>query len=43
MRNLRAADHGLYDRMIGIRIPVGAWNFSLRHRVQTGCGAYPDS
>jgi hypothetical protein len=29
--------------MIGVRFPVGAGNFSLRHRVQTGSGTYPAS
>jgi hypothetical protein len=38
-----ATDHGLDDRMIGVRIPVWAGNFSLRHRVQTGSGAHPAS
>jgi hypothetical protein len=33
----------LDDRMIGIRLPVGAGNFSLRHHVQTGSGAHPAS
>jgi hypothetical protein len=27
--------------MIGVRIPVGAGNFSLRFRVQTGSGDHP--
>jgi hypothetical protein len=35
--------YGLDDRMIGVRFPVGAGNFSLRHNVQTGSGAYPAS
>jgi hypothetical protein len=38
-----AADYGLDDRMIGVRIPVGAGNFSLHHRVQNGSGAHPAS
>jgi len=29
--------------MIGVRFPVRAGNFSLRHRVQTGSGAQPPS
>jgi hypothetical protein len=37
------ADYGLDDRMIGVRIPVGAGSFSLRHRVQNGFGAHPAS
>jgi hypothetical protein len=36
-------DYGLDDRMIGIRVPAGAGNFSLRHRVQTDSGAHPVS
>jgi hypothetical protein len=36
-----ATGYGLDDRMIGVRFPVGAGNFSLRHRVQTGSGAHP--
>jgi hypothetical protein len=35
--------YGLDDRMIGVRFPVRAGNFSLRHRVQTGSGAQPPS
>jgi hypothetical protein len=31
-----ATDYGMDDRMTGDRIPAGAVNFSLRHRVQTG-------
>jgi hypothetical protein len=31
------------DRMIGVRFPAGAGNFSLRHRVQTGSGVQPAS
>jgi hypothetical protein len=27
--------------MIGVKIPAGAGNFSIRHRVQTGSGAHP--
>jgi hypothetical protein len=33
-----ATQYGLDDRMIGVRFPEGAGNFSLRHRVQTGSG-----
>jgi hypothetical protein len=33
----------LVDRIIGVQFPVGAGNFTFRHRVQTGSGAYPDS
>jgi hypothetical protein len=36
-----ANDYGLDDRMIAVRIPAGAGNYSLRHRVQTGTGANP--
>jgi len=35
--------YGLDDRMIGVRFPAGAGNFSLRHHVQTGSGAHPAS
>jgi len=38
-----ATEYGLDDRMIGVRIPVGAGNFSLRHHVETGSGAHPAS
>jgi len=31
--------YGLDDRLIGVRIPAGAGNSSLRHRVQTDSGA----
>jgi hypothetical protein len=37
-----ATDYGLDDRMM-VRIPAGAVNFSLRHRVQIGSGAHPTS
>jgi hypothetical protein len=33
-------DYGLDDRMIGVRFPVGAANFSLPHGVQIGSGAH---
>jgi hypothetical protein len=36
-----ASGYELDDRMIGVRFPAGAGNFSLRHRVQTGPGAHP--
>jgi hypothetical protein len=35
--------HGVNDRMIDVRKPAGAGNFSLRHSVQTGSGAHPAS
>jgi hypothetical protein len=38
-----ATDYGLDDRMIGVRVPAGCGNFSLRHRVQTGSGSRPAS
>jgi hypothetical protein len=38
-----ATDYGLDDWMIGVRIPAGAGNFPLRHRVQTGSEARPAS
>jgi hypothetical protein len=27
--------------MMGVRVPVGARNFSLHHRIQTRSGAHP--
>jgi hypothetical protein len=38
-----ATGYGLDDRMIGVRVPAGAWNSSLRYHVQTGSGAHPAS
>jgi hypothetical protein len=38
-----ATDSRLHDQDLGVRIPADCGNFSLRHRVQTGCGAHPDS
>jgi hypothetical protein len=38
-----ATDYGLDGRIIGVRIPAEAGNFSLRHRVQTTYGAHPAS
>jgi hypothetical protein len=38
-----ANGYGLDSRMIGVRFPARAGNFSLRHRVQTGSGAHPAS
>jgi hypothetical protein len=38
-----ATDCGLKDRMIGIRFPAGAGNFSLHHRFQTISGAHTAS
>jgi len=29
--------------MRGVRVPTGAGNFSLHHRVQTGSGVHPTS
>jgi len=37
-----ATGYGLEDRMIGIRFPARAGNFSLNHSVQTDPGAHPD-
>jgi hypothetical protein len=31
------------DRGSKVRVPVGAGNFSLHHRVQNGSGAHPAS
>jgi hypothetical protein len=36
-------EYGLDDRIIGVRFPAWAGNFSLRHRVQTSSGAHPAS
>jgi hypothetical protein len=36
-------DYELDDGMIGVRIPAGAENVSLPHRVQNGSGAHPAS
>jgi hypothetical protein len=36
-------DDGLNNRMIGVRFPAGAGNFSLLHSVQTGSGVHPAS
>jgi hypothetical protein len=38
-----ALGYGLDDRGSRFRFPVGAGNFSLHHRVQTGSGAHPAS
>jgi hypothetical protein len=38
-----ATGYGLDNRMIGVRFPAGAGNFSIQRRVQTSCGAYPAS
>jgi hypothetical protein len=37
------SDHGLDDRAIGVRSPVGAKYFSSSLCVQTGSGAHPAS
>jgi hypothetical protein len=34
-----ATGFGLEGRGSGVRLPAGAWNFSLLHRVQTGCAS----
>jgi hypothetical protein len=38
-----ATGYGLDDRVSGVRFPVGAGNFSLLRRVQTGSGIHPVS
>jgi hypothetical protein len=38
-----ATGYWLDERMIGVRFPAGAGNFSLRHHVQTGSGSHPAS
>jgi hypothetical protein len=35
--------YGLEDRVFRVRLPAGAGNFSLHHRVQNGSGAHPAS
>jgi hypothetical protein len=37
------SDYGLDDRMIGVRSPAGAKDFSSNLCVQTGSGAHPAS
>jgi hypothetical protein len=38
-----ATGYGLDDREVGVRVSVGARNFSLLHVVQIGSGAHPTS
>jgi hypothetical protein len=38
-----ALGYGLDDRGSRVRLPAGAGNFSLHHRVQDGSGAHPAS
>jgi hypothetical protein len=38
-----ALGYGLDDRGSRIRLPAGAGNFSLHHRIQNGSGAHPAS
>jgi hypothetical protein len=38
-----ALGYGLDDRGSRVRIPAGAGNFSLHHRVQNGSGTHPAS
>jgi hypothetical protein len=38
-----ALDYGLEDRGARVRLPAGAGNVSLHHRVQNGSGAHPAS
>jgi hypothetical protein len=38
-----ALGYGLHDRGSRVRLPAGAGNFSLHHRVQNGSGAHPAS
>jgi hypothetical protein len=37
------SDYGLHDRVIGVRSPAGAKDFSSSLCVQTGSGAHPAS
>jgi len=40
----KGTGYGLENRMIGVRFPAGAGNFSLRHRCVQNCsGAHPAS
>jgi hypothetical protein len=38
-----ALGYGLDDRGSRVRLPAGAGNFYLHHRVQNGSGAHPPS
>jgi hypothetical protein len=38
-----ALGYGLDDRGSGVRLPAGAGNFTLHHRVQNGSGVHPAS
>jgi hypothetical protein len=38
-----ATGYGMDVRMIGVRLPAGAGNYPLHHRIQTGSGAHPAS
>jgi hypothetical protein len=38
-----ATGYRLKDQLIGFQVPVGAGNFSLRHRVQADSGTHPAS
>jgi hypothetical protein len=38
-----ALGYGLDDRGSRVRLPAGAGNFALQHRVQNGSGAHPAS
>jgi hypothetical protein len=42
-RDSSVVQHWTTGRMIGVRVPAGAGNFSLHDRVQTGSGAHPTS
>jgi hypothetical protein len=41
--SLLALGYGLDDRGSRVRLPAGAGNISLHHRVQTGSGSHPSS
>jgi hypothetical protein len=38
-----ALGYGLDERGSRVRLPAGAGNFSLHHRIQNGSGAHPTS
>jgi hypothetical protein len=42
-QSLQRLGYKLDDRGSRVRFPAGAENFSLHHRVQTGCGTHPAS
>jgi hypothetical protein len=43
LRSVLILSRWVADCMMRVRVPAGAGNFSLHHRIQTGSGAHPDS